>query len=131
MGIVQPQREIIQAVCAQPLREMIPQGVENFCCGGGGGLAIMDTLNFSEWRNNLSARIKIKQILSTFEDTLDPETHKYVIAACSNCKGTLRDAMDHFSLKEIVGISYTGLADVMVNAMVDLPTPYLEWEPLM
>lgn len=129
MGIVRPQREIIEAVCAQPLREMTPHGVENFCCGGGGGFAIMDTLNFSDWRNNVSARMKIKQSIDVFQDILDPEIHKYVIAACSNCKGALRDSIDYFDLKDKLGISYTGLADVIVNAMVDLPEPFLEWDP--
>jgi Fe-S oxidoreductase len=129
MGIVKPQREIIRDVCAQPLREMAPHGVKNYCCGGGGGFAIMDTLNFSEWRNNVSARMKIKQSIDVFKDILDPEIQKYVIAACSNCKGALRDAIDHFDLKEQLGISYTGLADVIVNSMVDLPEPYLEWNP--
>jgi len=131
MGIVRPQREIIEAVCAQPLREMTPHGVWNYCCGGGGGFAIMDTLNFSDWRNNVSARMKVQQTLNVFQDILDPEHHKYVIAACSNCKGTFRDAIDHYDLKESYGIGYTGLADVIVNAMVDLPEPYLEWDPFM
>lgn len=131
MGIVKPQREIIKAVCSQPLREMAPHGVENFCCGGGGGLAIMDSLNFSEWRDNISARIKIQQTLQVFEDVLDPDLHKYVIAACSNCKGALREAIANFGLKDAAGINYTGLAEVIVNAMADLPEPYLEWESYM
>ena len=131
MGIVRPQREIIETVCAQPLREMTPHGVWNYCCGGGGGFAIMDTLNFSEWRNNVSARMKVQQTLNVFQDILDPGLHKYVIAACSNCKGTLRDAISHYDLKESYGIGYTGLADVIVNAMVDLPEPYLEWDAFM
>jgi len=131
MGIVRPQREIIQAVCAQPLREMTPNGVWNYCCGGGGGFAIMDTLNFSEWRNNVSARMKVRQILDVFQDVLDPEVHKYVVAACSNCKGTLRDAIAHYRLREEFGVGYTGLTELVVNAMVDLPRPYLQWEPEM
>jgi Fe-S oxidoreductase len=129
MGIVRPQREIIREVCAQPLREMTPHGVHNYCCGGGGGLAIMDTLNFSDWRNNVSARMKVKQTTDVFADMLDPDIHKYVVAACSNCKGTIRDAIGHYDLKEKLGIGYTGLADLIVNAMVDLPGPYLEWDP--
>jgi Fe-S oxidoreductase len=128
MGIVQPQREIIRTVCAQPLREMTPHGVWNYCCGGGGGFAIMDTLNFSDWRNTVSTRLKVKQIMDAFQDVLDPEINKYVIAACSNCKGTLREAIDHFDLKEKYGIGYGGLADLIVNAMVDLPQPFIEWD---
>ena len=129
MGIVHPQREIIQQVCIHPLREMTPHGVENYCCGGGGGFAIMDTLNFSDWRNHISSRMKIKQAIDVFQDILDPDIHKYVVAACSNCKGSLRDAMDHFKLKDKLGINYTGLADLIVNAIIDLKEPYLEWDP--
>jgi Fe-S oxidoreductase len=131
MGIVQPQREIVKAVCAQPLREMEPHGVHNYCCGGGGGFAIMDTLNFSDWRNNVSVRMKVKQIMEAFEDVLDPGINKYVIAACSNCKGALRDAINHYGLKEKYGIWYGGLADLVVNAMADLPNPYIEWNAEM
>jgi len=129
MGIVRPQREIIRHVCKRPLQEMIPHGVENYCCGGGGGFAVMDTLNFSEWRNNIPARMKIKQCIDVFQDILDPDIRKYVIAPCSNCKGALRDAINNYHLKDDLGIHYTGLADVIVNAMVDLPEPYLEWDP--
>jgi Fe-S oxidoreductase len=128
MGIVQPQRNVIKAVCAQPLREMTPHGVENYCCGGGGGLAIMNTLNFPQWRNNVSMRVKVGQILQAFEDVLDADTDKCVIAPCSNCKGTIREALQHYGLGENYRLHYTGLADLMVNAMVDLPGPYLEWD---
>jgi len=131
MGIVRPQREVIARVCAQPLREMTPHGVWNYCCGGGGGLAIMDTLNFSEWRNQVAARMKVRQILDAFQDTLDPAIHKYVAAACSNCKGALREAIARYGLQEQFGIGYGGLADLIVNAMVDLPQPYIEWDSEM
>lgn len=131
MGIVQPQREIVKAVCAQPLREMAEHGVHNYCCGGGSGFAIMDTLNFSQWRNAVSARMKVSQILDTFGDILDPGIRKYVIAACSNCKGTLRDAINYYDLWEQHGIWYGGLADLMVNAMAELPGPYITWNEEM
>lgn len=131
MGIVRPQREIIKAVCAQPLREMTPHGVYNYCCGGGSGFAIMDTLNFSEWRNAVSARMKVRQILDAFSDVLDPGIRKYVIAACSNCKGTLREAINYYDLWEQHGIWYGGLVELMVNAMADLPGPYLTWNEEM
>jgi len=131
MGIVRPQREVIKAVCAQPLREMTPQGVSNYCCGGGGGFAIMDTLNFSQWRNNVSVRVKVSQILAAFEDVLDAGADKCVIAPCSNCKGTLREAIGHYGLEEKYRIHYSGLADLMVNAMAELPGPYIEWNQEM
>jgi Fe-S oxidoreductase len=127
MGIVQPQRDVIQAICRQPLREMAPHGVHNYCCGGGGGFAIMNTLNFGQWRDNVAARMKVKQVLDAFKDVLDPSVSKYVIAACSNCKGAIRDAITHYGLWDKYRIHYGGLVDLMVNAMVDLPRPYIDW----
>ncbi|MBI4788841.1 MAG: (Fe-S)-binding protein [Chloroflexi bacterium] len=127
MGIVQPQREIIKHICAQPLREMAPNGVWNYCCGGGSGFAIMNTLNFADWRKNVSERVKTKQVLEAFQDVLDPSINKYVVAACSNCKGALRDAIGHYGLWDKYHINYGGLVDLMVNAMADLPAPYIEW----
>jgi Fe-S oxidoreductase len=127
MGIVAPQRNVIKRVCAQPLRELTPQGVNNYCCGGGSGFAIMDTLNFSQWRKSVSSRMKVKQVLEVFADVLDPAVGKYVTAPCSNCKGTLRDAISHYGLWDKYRILYGGLVDLMVNAMADLPAGFIEW----
>jgi len=127
MGIVAPQRNVIGQVCAQPLRELAPHGVHNYCCGGGSGFAIMDTLNFAQWRKAVSDRMKVKQVLDVFADVLDPAVPKYVTAPCSNCKGTLRDAISYYGLWEKYRILYGGLVDLMVNAMADLPGGYIEW----
>ncbi len=127
MGIVSPQRNIVKSVCAKPLREMEPHGPFNYCCGGGSGFAIMNTLNFKQWRNKISERMKLKQVLEAFKDVLDPETNKYVIAACSNCKGAMRDIITHYDLWEKYGILYGGLVELIVNAMVDIP-PFIKWE---
>jgi len=127
MGIVHPQRDVIKAVCAQPLREMEPHGPFNYCCGGGSGFAIMNQLNFPQWRTKVSERMKVKQILEAFKDVLDPSINKMVIAACSNCKGAMRDVIGHYGLWEKHRILYTGLVEIIVNAMVDIP-PFLKWE---
>ncbi|MGQ9512398.1 (Fe-S)-binding protein [Thermodesulfitimonas sp.] len=71
MGIVMPQRNVVRAICPQ-FREMTPNGVRNYCCGGGGGFAIMNELNFPQWRKKVSERMKTKQILDAFSDCLDP-----------------------------------------------------------
>ena len=128
MGIVAPQREIIKSVCAQPLRELAPHGVHNYCCGGGSGFAIMDTLNFSQWRKAVSGRMKVKQVLDAFADVLDPAVPKYVTAPCSNCKGTLRYAITYYGLWEKYRIMYGGLAELIVNAMADLPGGFIDWK---
>lgn len=127
MGIVMPQRQVLKAVCSVPYREMVPCGVRNYCCGGGSGFAIMNELNFGQWRKKVAERMKLKQILEGFKDVLDPNIKKMVVAPCSNCKGALRDMVGHYGLWKKYGILYTGLVEIIVNAMVDIP-PFLKWE---
>jgi len=127
MGIVKPQREIIRAVCNH-FREMTPHGVRNYCCGGGSGFAITQDLNFPEWREILSGRAKLRQILNVFQDIIGPEHKKYVCAPCSNCKGAMRDMFAAYGLFEKCNILYGGLVELVVNAMTDFDKPYIEWE---
>lgn len=127
MGIVEPQREILRAICPQ-FCEMAPHGVENYCCGGGSGFAIMSGYNFEDWRFLVSGRMKLKQVLDTFADCPDPGTKKYVCAPCSNCKGQFRDLFRYYGVWEKSGILYGGLAELIVNAMSDLKEPFIKWE---
>ena len=129
MGIVEPQRRIIRKICPQ-FREMEPHGVDNLCCGGGSGFAIMSSLNFQDWKMAVSGRMKYKQILEAFSDNLDPEIKKYVCAPCSNCKGQLRDLFNYYGAFEKHGIVMGGLVDMVVNAMENIPEPYIKWEAL-
>ena len=59
---------------------------------------------------------------------LYPEIKKYVCAPCSNCKGQIRDILFAHDVWEKSGILYGGLVELIVNAMVDVPEGYLEWE---
>ena len=127
MGIVEPQRRILRKVCPQ-FREMEPHGAENYCCGGGSGFAIIQSTNFKEWRENISSRMKLKQILETFQDVLEPGIKKYVCAPCSNCKGAIRDVLSGQDLWERNSIYYGGLVELVANAMVDLKQPFINWE---
>jgi Fe-S oxidoreductase len=127
MGIVEPQRRILRKICPQ-FREMEPHGVENYCCGGGSGFAIMSGMNFTDWRTSVSGRMKMKQILDAFSDNLDPKVHKYLCAPCSNCKGQLRDLLFRYNTWERYGILYGGLVELIVNAMPDTKEPFINWE---
>jgi len=53
---------------------------------------------------------------------------KYVCAPCSNCKGQIREMFTHFQVPDKSGIHYGGLVELIVNAMVDLKQPFLNWE---
>jgi len=127
MGVVEPQREILRTICPR-FREMEPHGVDNYCCGGGSGFAIMSGNNFPDWRFHVSGRKKLQQILNAFADCLGPETRKYVCAPCSNCKGQIRDMLAYYGLWEKHRILYGGLVELIVNAMEDVKPGFIEWE---
>ncbi len=127
MGIIQPQRNILKKICPQ-FREMTPHGVDNYCCGGGSGFAVGNSVNFPDWRTRVAGRMKFRQILNAFSDSIGPETNKYVCAPCSNCKGQLRDIIRYYEGWDRCRILYGGLVELVVNAMVDVPEGFLEWE---
>lgn len=124
-GIVEPQRRILRHIAPQ-FREMTPHGVYNYCCGGGGGFAIMSGINLRDWKLGIAGRMKVKQFLNVFQDVISPQITKFVCAPCSNCKGQIRDLIEYYNLEELCNIHYTGLVELIVNAMVDTPTRYLE-----
>lgn len=127
-GIVAPQRRILHKIAPQ-FREMNPHGVNNYCCGGGSGFAIMTGPNMRDWKLGISGRMKVKQVLDVFQDVIGPETVKYISAPCSNCKGQFRDLISYYNLGELCNIHYTGLVELIVNAMADIPSPFLEAIP--
>jgi Fe-S oxidoreductase len=132
MGIVKPQREILEAILPPGrFREMHPHGVHNYCCGGGSGFAIMSGHNFADWRHRLAGRKKFRQILDAFADEpMDPEHPKYVCAPCSNCKGQIRDLFAYYGATAKHGIYYGGLVELIVNAMVDVKPGYINFEEM-
>jgi Fe-S oxidoreductase len=130
MGIVRPQREVLKAVVPENrYHPMKPEGVDNYCCGGGSGFAIMSAHNFSDWRHHVSGRRKFRQILEAFQDEpMDKDHPKYVCAPCSNCKGQIRDIIKYYNAWEKAGIYYGGLVELMVNAMADANPGFIDWE---
>jgi Fe-S oxidoreductase len=126
MGIVEPQRRVLRRI-APKFREMTPHGVDNYCCGGGSGFAIMSGYNFAEWRTLISSRKKFLQILEAFKD--EPlEVPKYVCAPCSNCKGSIRDILEYYHGGERSHIYYGGLVELIVNAMADMKKPMIKFD---
>ncbi|EGW38019.1 (Fe-S)-binding protein [Desulfosporosinus sp. OT] len=127
MGIVQPQRDVLKAICPQ-FREMTPHGVENYCCGGGSGFAIMNYLNFPQFRDSVASRMKFNQILGAFQGVMENTSiPKYICAPCSNCKGAMRAILEHYDATEKFNLQYGGLVELMVNAMVSLKKPFFEF----
>ncbi len=129
LGIIEPQRRILRYLCPQ-FREMTPHGAENYCCGGGSGFALMSQNNFKDWRISVAGRKKFSQILNAFSDCPGPEVKKYLCAPCSNCKGQIRDIFEYYGALERSGITYGGLVELIVNAMVDLKDSFIQWDHL-
>ncbi len=125
MGIVEPQRRILRKI-APCFREMTPHGVDNYCCGGGSGFAIMSGYNFTDWRNQISSRKKFLQILEAFQN--EPrEMPKYVCAPCSNCKGAIRDIINYYHAEERSNLYYGGLVELIVNALDGMKKPIIRF----
>jgi Fe-S oxidoreductase len=126
LGIVEPQRRILRYLCPQ-FREMTPHGLDNYCCGGGGGLSVISGVNFGNWKTSVSGRMKFKQILEAFTDKPGPDVKKYVAAPCLNCKLQLRDIFKYYGAREKSGIMCGGLAELIVNAMAEIKKPFINW----
>ncbi len=126
LGIVETQRRRLRYLCPQ-FREMTPHGVDNYCCGGG-GLSVMTQTNFTDWRVNVAGRLKFQQILEAFADEPGPEVKKYVYAPCLNCILQFRHLFERYGARERLGINFGGLAELIVNAMVEIRRPFLEWQ---
>ena len=47
---------------------------------------------------------------------------------CSNCKGQLKGVLEYFGATSRCDIQYGGLVELILNAMVDVPKPFMEWQ---
>ena len=126
LGIVEPQRRILRHLCPQ-FREMTPHGVDNYCCGGGGGLSVISGINISEWKTGIAGRFKFKQVLEAFSDKPGPEIKKYICAPCLNCKLQFREMIKYYGAEKKSGIFVGGLAELIVNAMADVKKPFIHF----
>jgi Fe-S oxidoreductase len=101
-GIIDEQRYVLKHA-ATTFIEMTPHGVDNFCCGGGGG-----QLSMSEYgdRRMKIAEIKAEQIRRTGAST--------VVTPCHNCIDQLIQINNKFKL----GVNIQTLAEVVADALV-------------
>ncbi|MCS7229663.1 MAG: (Fe-S)-binding protein [Candidatus Kryptonium sp.] len=101
-GILKEPRIILNSV-VKNFKEMNPHGVENYCCGGGGGLVALP--EYYEKRMK-AGKAKAEQIRKTGA--------KIVATACENCKLQLNDLNNYYNL----GIEVKGLVDLVANAIL-------------
>ena len=94
-------------------KEMWPNRTMNWCCGGGGGLAVMD------------GKEKVEKLEGTFHDyrmtvgqvkkeQIDATGATYVAAPCANCKRQLMQLMEHYE----TGVKVGGVFYLFMRAVV-------------
>jgi Fe-S oxidoreductase len=101
-GIWKEQRYILQQ-CVVDFTEMTPHGIDNLCCGGGGGQLAMSEYN--ERRMNI-ARLKAEQIKNTGA--------KIVATPCHNCV----DQLTQINITYKLGVQIKTLAEIVADALV-------------
>lgn len=112
-GVIEEPRALLRA-CTTDFREMTPNREYNWCCGGGGGLAVMDSkegvkkndVTFLEYRMNVGGKMKLNQVKETGA--------KYLAAPCANCKRQLMQLMDYHKMDVRVG----GVFDLFDKAVI-------------
>jgi Fe-S oxidoreductase len=107
-GLYEEPRRILKASC-KDFREMYPNRELNYCCGGGGGFAIMSGRNFLDFRMKTAGKMKVDQIKATGA--------KKVVSACSNCKAQLRELLQYYGLDR-QGVTHSGVHELVANALV-------------
>lgn len=101
-GIVEEQRYILKQF-AGDFREMTPHGIDNYCCGGGGGQLAMSEYNE---RRMAIAGVKAEQIKKTGA--------RIVVTPCHNCVDQLIQTNQAYRL----GVQIKTLAEIVADALI-------------
>jgi len=104
-GVFDEPRYILKHL-TDDFREMSPEPIYNWCCGGGGGLVALgeDTLDF----RMKSARVKVEQTQATGAEIL--------ATACENCHAQLDNLNEHYKMGMQVEFLSSMIADALVPA---------------
>jgi len=103
-GIIEEPRYIISHL-TNNYREMSPEPLYNWCCGGGGGLVALgeETLDF----RMKSSKVKADQIKNTGA--------KILATSCENCHTQLTNIKDHYKIDVEVRFLTSMVADALVH----------------
>jgi Fe-S oxidoreductase len=101
-GICSDQRYILKEFI-RDFREMTPHGIDNYCCGGGGGQLAMSEYND---RRSKTGGIKAEQIRRTGA--------KIVVSPCHNCV----DQLSQINFTYKLNIQVKTLAEVVADALI-------------
>ena len=95
-GVIDPPRKLLKEV-AQHYVEMSDHGINNWCCGGGGGVSA----------NERATPLRLK-VFSRKKNQLDELSVSTIVTACSNCRNMLEEGLEHYNMDmEVVGLTET------------------------
>ncbi len=100
-GMFEEPRRVIQA-SASDYREMTPNRLHNYCCGGGGGLVA--ELDWEEARLEYG-KPKVEQIKQSGA--------KVVITSCDNCRHQMTELSDQHNLD----VNVISVSELLINAL--------------
>ncbi len=101
-GIVDEPRYILRS-CVEDFVDMEPQGVDNYCCGGGGGMMAMT--EYTQQRLDVG-KTKAEQIKATGA--------KVVVTACHNCIDQLKDLSRRYKLD----VEVKNVCEIVADAII-------------
>jgi Fe-S oxidoreductase len=101
-GVIHEQRYILNHF-VQHFIEMTPHGIDNYCCGGGGGQLAMSEYND---RRMKIAEVKAEQIRRTGA--------KIVVTPCHSCV----DQLNQINLTFKLGVKIITLAEIVTDALI-------------
>ena len=101
-GIIEAPRIMLRASCMD-FREMTPNGADNYCCGGGGGV-VLETASH-DYRMEVTGKMKAEQIRATGA--------KILATSCANCKVELSHIIDYYGLD----VQWSGVHELVLNAL--------------
>lgn len=102
-GIIDEPRYILSHLC-DDYREMAPDPIYNYCCGGGGGLVALGDETF-DFRMK-SSRVKADQVKASGAGILT--------TACENCHTQLSNLNDHYKM----GLEVEFLSSLVADALI-------------
>lgn len=106
--IVDQPRQILRSF-VKDFVEMHPHGIQNYCCGGGGGLVPLNETH--DFRMEVIGKTKAEQIRATGADI--------VATPCANCKKQLREIVDHYGLPvQIAGVHEMVLRAIKLSPLL-------------
>lgn len=101
--IVDQPRDILKSFCKNYV-EMDHKGINNICCGGGGGTVSIDEIR--PYRTAVGGKLKADQIRKSGAEIL--------IAPCANCKKQLKELVED----QEIDCQIMGLHDLIYRAII-------------